>query len=95
MYGHFLPYLSLRIPKIMAPTLRVINVNVIPHVISEFAFPKVSARFSTVRETVKKSKASQVHPSQPTRKKSHCWPFNSRRTLNGFATYVPRISRLV
>jgi len=39
---------------------------VIPQVISEFDFPKSSARSLTVRETVKKSKASHVQPAKAT-----------------------------
>lgn len=68
----------------MAPIDLNIRTNVIPQVISAFVFPKVSARLLTVKETVKKSKASQVQAIKATRKKSHCCVLRRRNVLNGF-----------
>ena len=48
-----------------------------------FSFPNCFARSGTVRETVKKSKASQVQAINPTRKNSHCWVLSMARSLNG------------
>lgn len=45
----------------MEPTDRNINTKVIPHVMSVFVRPKSFARSDTVKETVKKSNASQVY----------------------------------
>jgi len=86
MKGHFLPYRSAARPKMILPTLRSMRTNVIPQVISALVLPKVSARFSTVSETVKKSNASQVQATKATRKKSHCWRFSIRRSAMGLAT---------
>ena len=58
--GHFRPYRSEAIPKRIDPTDRNISTSVMPHVMSVLVFPKVSASSATVRDTVKKSKASQV-----------------------------------
>lgn len=53
--GHFRPYRSLAIPKVMDPTDRNMRTRVIPHVISFLDLPKVSARSVTVNDTLKKS----------------------------------------
>lgn len=57
--GHFLPYLSAAIPKMIEPTDRNISTSVIPHVISVFETLKSVAKSLTVKLTVKKSNASQ------------------------------------
>lgn len=56
-----------------------------PHVMSVLSLPKVSARSGTTRDTVKKSKASQVHAANATKKNSHCWRLSRPRVLKGFA----------
>jgi hypothetical protein len=56
--GHFLPYLSAAIPKMMDPTDLSISTNVIPQVISVFETLNCVAKSPTVKETVKKSNAS-------------------------------------
>lgn len=59
--GHLRPYRSAAIPKRIAPIDRSISTSVMPHVMSVLVLPKSSASSSTVRETVKKSKASHVY----------------------------------
>lgn len=71
--SHFRPYLSPRIPKMIAPTARNINVVVIPklailksslpQLISEFGRLSVLAIWVRVTLTLKKSKLSHVHAS--------------------------------
>lgn len=58
--GHFLPYRSAAIPNEIAPMERNMSTSVMPHVMSVVVLPNSSASSSTVRETVKKSKASHV-----------------------------------
>lgn len=53
---------------------------------SALVLPNVSARSVTVRETVKKSKASQVHARKATEKNSHCCVLSIAKSLNGLAT---------
>lgn len=60
MKGHFLPYRSAAIPKRILPTDRNMSTSVMPQVMSVTDLSKVTARSLAVRETVKKSKASQV-----------------------------------
>lgn len=98
--GHLRPYRSAARPKAMAPTDLNISTSVMPHVICVVVLPNSSARSSTVKLTVKKSKASHdyarsdlcrvlfiivslTHAMKPTRKKSHCFPVNIRRSLIG------------
>ena len=45
----------------MEPTERNMRTRVMPHVMSVFVLPNCSAKSLTVRETVKKSKASHVY----------------------------------
>lgn len=59
--GHLRPYRSAAIPKMTDPTDRNMRTRVIPQVISVLVLPNVSARSSTVNETVKKSNASHVY----------------------------------
>lgn len=61
MNGHLRPYRSLAIPNAMDPTDRNMRTRVMPHVISVAVLPNSLARSLTVRETVKKSKASHVY----------------------------------
>ena len=70
------------------PTDRNINTSVIPQVMSVLVFPKVSARSETVRETVKKSKASQDHAKKATRKNSHCLVLKRVSSLKGFSAFA-------
>lgn len=51
--------------------------------ISVFVFPNVFAKSVTVSETVKKSKASQLHAKNATRKNIHCWKLSSAKALIG------------
>lgn len=60
MKGHFLPYLSAAIPKRILPTDRNMSTRVMPQVMSATDLSKVTAKELAVRDTVKKSKASQV-----------------------------------
>ena len=53
--------------------------------ISVVVLSKVFAKSVTVRDTVKKSKASQDHAKKATRKNNHCCVFNRASNLNGFA----------
>lgn len=64
--GHFLPYLSAAMPKIMEPTERNMSTRVIPQVMSALVLLKSLASSETVRETVKKSNASHDHARKPT-----------------------------
>jgi hypothetical protein len=84
--GHFRPYRSAAIPKVIAPTDRSMSTRVMPHVISFLLTSNVSARFSTVKETVKKSKASHDQAKKETRKNNHCCLLSGLRRLKGFAT---------
>lgn len=61
MKGHFLPYRSAAIPNRTEPTDRNMRTSVMPQVMSVVDLSKVLDRPLTVRETVKKSKASQVY----------------------------------
>ena len=70
---HLRPYRSAAIPKIVDPTERNMSTRVIPHVICVVDLSNCFARSLTVRDTVKKSKASQVQAMKATRKNSHCW----------------------
>ena len=72
----------------MDPTDLNISTRVIPQVISVLLFLNVLARSVTVRETVKKSKASHVHAKKATAKKSHCWPLSWRRRRIGLGAFV-------
>ena len=54
---HFLPYLSLMLPEMIAPTDRSIRVMVIPQVTADGFSPKSSAISVAVNDTVKKSNA--------------------------------------
>ncbi len=65
------------------PTLLNIKTSVIPQVMSVLLLSKVSAKSSTVKETVKKSKASQVQAKNATRKNIHCWKLSMRSNVNG------------
>lgn len=58
--------------------------KVIPQVMSVLDLPKVSARSDTVKETVKKSKASQDQAKKATRKNSHCCVLSIASSLKGF-----------
>lgn len=62
MNGHRRPYRSLAIPNRMDPTDRNMRTSVMPHVMSVAVLPNSFDRSETVRETVKKSKASHVCP---------------------------------
>ena len=61
MNGHFRPYRSLAIPNKILPTDRNMSTRVMPHVMSVLDLSNVLLRLVTVRETVKKSNASQVY----------------------------------
>ena len=61
MKGHFRPYRSAAIPNRTAPTDRNMRTSVMPQVMSVVDLPNVLDKPLTVRETVKKSKASQVY----------------------------------
>lgn len=65
MNGHLRPHLSAAIPKMTAPTDRNISTSVIPHVISDVGRSNCFESCVTVRETVKKSKASLHECRQP------------------------------
>lgn len=60
MNGHLRPYRSDAIPNSTAPTDRNMSTRVIPHVMSVLERPNSLEREETVRETVKKSRESQV-----------------------------------
>ena len=62
------------------------STSVIPQVICSLVLLNVSAKSETVKDTVKKSKASQDQPMKPTAKNSHCWVFSMASSLNGLAT---------
>lgn len=79
--GHLLPYLSAAIPKMIEPTERNMSTRVIPHVICALLLRKSLARSETVRETVKKSKASHDHAKKPT------WTCNWQSSLGGVQGY--------
>src|SRR5271156_1491055 len=85
--GHLRPYRSAAIPKIVEPTDLNISTRVMPQVIWVLVFLNVWARSVTVRETVKKSNASQDQAKKATAKKSHCWRFSKARRRNGLATF--------
>ena len=57
--------------------------RVMPHVIWEFSLSNCLASWGTVRETVKKSKASQDQAMKATAKNIHCWKLSKARSLNG------------
>lgn len=59
-----------------------------PQVISVVDLWNVSARSSTVRDTVKKSKESQDQAKNETRKKAHCCLLSIARSLMGLATFA-------
>lgn len=86
MNGHLRPYRSAANPKMILPTDRNMSTRVIPQVISAFVLPNVSARFSTVSETVKKSKASHDQAKKATRKNIHCCRLSIRRSVMGLET---------
>ena len=67
----------------MAPTDRNINTSVMPQVISEVVLSNSSPSWEMVKDTVKKSKASQDQAMKAQRKKSHCCRFSSAKVLNG------------
>ena len=71
------------VPKSALPTLRNMSTNVIPHVICSLLLSNCFPNCSTVKLTVKKSKASQVQPKNPTRKNSHCCVLSMASSLNG------------
>lgn len=58
--GHFLPYRSAATPKRILPTDLNMSTRVMPQVMSATDLSKVSAKSLAVRDTVKKSNASQV-----------------------------------
>jgi hypothetical protein len=87
--GHFRPYRSLMVPKISAPTLLNMSVIVIPHDTSALVTPKSFAMSVMLRETVKKSKASQVQPKKPARNMSHWCLSSSRMTAMGLRSLTP------
>lgn len=62
----------------------LLNTSVIPHVICDGALSNSSASSVTVRDTVKKSKASHDQAKKATRKNIHCWKFSIRTSLIGF-----------
>lgn len=64
--GHLRPQRSEAIPKVIAPTLRSIRTRVIPQVMSLISLSNSDASCDVVRETVKKSSASRVHPKNAT-----------------------------
>ena len=66
----------------------LLKTRVMPQVIWDGALSNSSASCSTVRETVKKSKASQDQAKKATRKNSHCCKFSSRTSLMGFGALV-------
>lgn len=84
--GHFRPYLSDASPKVIAPTDLNIRTSVIPHVMSFFVLSNCSARLLTVKLTVKKSKASQVHAMNAHEKNSHCLRLRERRSVIGLSS---------
>lgn len=66
MKGHFLPHRSDAIPNMIEPTDRSIRTNVMPQVISVTDLSNDLANSVVVKETVKKSKESQVQPANAT-----------------------------
>lgn len=58
--GHLRPYRSAAMPNSTAPTDRNMSTRVMPHVMSVLERPNSSEREVIVRETVKKSRESQV-----------------------------------
>ena len=80
---HLRPYRSAAIPKMVDPTERNISTRVIPQVICVVDLSNCFARSLTVRDTVKKSKASHVQAKKATRKNNHCWVFSWASNLNG------------
>lgn len=64
-------YRSAMLPEKRAPTERSISVMVIPHVTAAGSLPKSLAISVAVRETVKKSNASQAHEKKPMPNKFH------------------------
>ena len=72
------------IPNSTLPTDLNMSTNVMPHVICEFSLPNCSPNWVTVKETVKKSKASQLQARKPTRKNIHCWKLSMANNFNGF-----------
>lgn len=65
------------------PTDLNMSTNVMPHVICAGVLWNSFDSWSTVRDTVKKSKASHDHARKATRKNSHCWVLSCRRSEKG------------
>lgn len=83
--GHFLPNLSLANPKMMAPNGLNSKVKVIDVVTVAVVTPKSTTNLETLRDTAKKSTASQSHENHPLRKKSTCKVVSDFIKTKGFA----------